>query len=279
MWNTLVYHPIVNAILFLYKYLGENLGIAIISIVIILRIILWPLTNFQIKSSKKMQELQPKLRELRAKPQSEMTLADIGISKSLLAGCIGGCLPTLIQIPFLIAIYNAIKNIATSTGTVFNDIVYSSALKFPEGYMFNTHFLGIDLAKIPSAIGFQTTEIIPYIVLCLLVGALQLASNKLLTPAQAKKEKNKKVAQESSKKWKEEDTSQDMSKMMRTETQILIPIMVVMISFTLPAALSMYWAMQSILAIIQAAIYNYGKYPLLVLQRKITLRDMFKKIE
>uniref|UniRef100_A0A7C5YX79 Membrane protein insertase YidC n=1 Tax=candidate division CPR3 bacterium TaxID=2268181 RepID=A0A7C5YX79_UNCC3 len=247
MWNTLFYRPIVNLIFFIYKNFGENLGISIIVIVLILRLILLPLTILQTKSMKKIQKLQPKLRQFQTKSPKDMTMEEASILKDMGIGCAGGCLPTMIQLPFLIAIYQAIRQIAISFSSL-KEIMYSNLLNFPEGYMLNTHFLGLDLAKTPSTIGFYTNEIIPYILMCFLVGFTQWLSGKILSSFTPKVQKEV----------KKKGDSQDINKALSSQTQVFFPLITVSFALMTPAALGIYWIAQSIIGIILTLLVNYS---------------------
>lgn len=261
MWNTLFYQPIVNLLLLMYKLVGENLGLGIIAVVTLLRILLWPLTILQINSSKKMKNLQPRLQKLQEKDKSEMTMSEMKAVRDMGKGCAFGCLPTLVQLPFLISLYQALKTLASSAGTVFNSLAYTAYLTFPESYSFNTYFLGLDLALVPSEIGFKNPAVIPYLVLAVLVGASQWAATKVMGMAKDKKKDKKKSKKGKEKKDKKKDkdkTEKELQEEMMESTgnymQIMFPAMIVFASFSVPAALSIYWLTQSLVLLTQVGI-------------------------
>jgi YidC/Oxa1 family membrane protein insertase len=262
MWDTIFYEPIVNLLLVLYKFVGENLGLAIIAVVLLLRLVLFPLTQLQMKSSKKMQEMQPKLKKLQGKNNKDMTMAEMAAVKDMGKGCAYGCLPTLVQLPFLISLYKAIKVLASSAGTVFNPIAYGTYLMFTEGYNFNTYFLGLDLAVIPSEIGFKNSAIIPYLVLVVLVGASQWATTKVMAMQRGedknkKKKEDEKAKQKKDKKKKKKSEQEMQSEMMSATNnymQIMFPAMLAFAAFSVPAALSVYWFVQSLFLVAQVGV-------------------------
>lgn len=89
-----------------------NYGIAIIILTIAIKAILAPLTFKQIKSMKGMQELQPKMKEIQNKYKNDPKKAQQEISKmykELGVNPLSGCLPLLVQMPFLIAIFYALQ--------------------------------------------------------------------------------------------------------------------------------------------------------------------------
>ena len=57
MWESLIIQPFANVLLLIYKYLGQNFGIAIILFTVLIRLITYPLTAKQISSSRAMQEM------------------------------------------------------------------------------------------------------------------------------------------------------------------------------------------------------------------------------
>jgi len=113
MWNTLIIEPFINSLLLIYDLIGENFGLAIILFTIIIKGITYPLTAKQIKSSKALQdlqndkgwqEIQKKYKNDRDKlAQEQMRLyRENGISP------FASCLPTLIQFPIIIGLYQSI---------------------------------------------------------------------------------------------------------------------------------------------------------------------------
>jgi len=67
IWNLIIANPILNVLVALTNLLGGSFGLAIISLTIIVRLVSWPLTKRQLKSSKAMQDMQPKIQELQKK--------------------------------------------------------------------------------------------------------------------------------------------------------------------------------------------------------------------
>ncbi len=89
-----------------------NYGIAIIILTIGIKAVLAPLTVKQIKSMKGMQELQPKMKVIQAKYKNDPKKAqeEIGkLYKEMGVNPLSGCLPLLVQMPFLIAMFYALQ--------------------------------------------------------------------------------------------------------------------------------------------------------------------------
>ena len=100
----------------------HSYGVAIIFLTLVVRGAIFPLSIKQYVSMKAMQELQPKLKELQAKykdnPQ-ELNQAMMAFYQENKVNPFGGCLPLLIQMPFLIALYTALisKEFTEKVGT------------------------------------------------------------------------------------------------------------------------------------------------------------------
>ncbi len=120
MWDTYIINPLINALLFLYQLFGGSFGLAIIVFTIVIRLATYPLTASSQKSMRKMQELQSSkewqdLQKKYAKDKEKLQAEQMKLLQSAGANPLGGCLPTLIQLPILIGLYQAIGNVIPST--------------------------------------------------------------------------------------------------------------------------------------------------------------------
>ncbi len=89
----------------------QNYGITIILVTILIKIVLWPLTQTSYKSMKGMQKLQPKMKELQTMYKDDkqaLNRAMMDMYREQKINPLGGCLPMLLQIPFFFAFYNAL---------------------------------------------------------------------------------------------------------------------------------------------------------------------------
>lgn len=111
IFNTLLLRPILNALLLLYAGLGHNYALALVVLTVVLRLITQPLMASQMKMSKRMNELQPRLKELEKKygqDKERLAQEQMKLYKEAGVNPMGGCLPMLAQFPLWIALYNAI---------------------------------------------------------------------------------------------------------------------------------------------------------------------------
>lgn len=114
-FKTIVYIPLFNALVFIYNAMPwKDLGIAIILLTIFVRVILYPLNKKSLISQKKMQKLQPKIKEIQVKykdNKEEMTKNLMSFYSENKINPITGCLPLLIQFPIIISLFEIFLHI------------------------------------------------------------------------------------------------------------------------------------------------------------------------
>lgn len=90
-----------------------NYGLAIIIMTIVVKLILWPLTQKQIQSMKDMMKIQPMMDEIRTKYKDDkerMNYELANLYKKMHINPLSGCLPLLIQFPIMIGIFYGIRD-------------------------------------------------------------------------------------------------------------------------------------------------------------------------
>ena len=94
-------------------WLIPNYGVAIILLTLLVRVLFWPLTHKGTESMKRMQALQPKIKELqekyRDKPQ-KLQQETMALYRDHKVNPLGGCLPMLVQIPVFIALFSVLRS-------------------------------------------------------------------------------------------------------------------------------------------------------------------------
>lgn len=124
---------IINAVYYLVQLLtvNQSMAITIILFTLVVRALMTPLTMKQQRSSRKMQRLQPKVQEIQDKykkktdPESKqkMQLELSELYKKNKTSPMSGCLPLLIQMPILFALYEILRNVpfyVNGMGDIFN---------------------------------------------------------------------------------------------------------------------------------------------------------------
>ncbi len=119
LYLTILYRPILNFFVALYNYLpGHDIGLVILILTLVIRLALYPLTKSSIKSQKSLQDLQPKMEEVKkqyANDQQKQAQALMALYKDNKVNPFSSCLPILIQLPILIALYSVMRNGLTLT--------------------------------------------------------------------------------------------------------------------------------------------------------------------
>ena len=65
IFNTILYQPLFNLLIWLYNILGQDIGLAIIGLTVLTKLVLYPLSLQAIKAQKSLSTLQPKIEELK----------------------------------------------------------------------------------------------------------------------------------------------------------------------------------------------------------------------
>lgn len=244
IWNSFLFQPLVNGLILLYKVFG-NLGVAIIILTLVIRVILIPLTAPSLKAAKKMAELAPEIERLKKKHGSDkqkFAQAQMELYRQKGVNPAAGCLPQIIQLVILIALYQAFAQVLRANGveiiSKLNEILYP-ALRLPLETRINLSFLYLNLSK-PDVFRFQGLPI-PGIFL-ILAALTQFLSSKMMQP-QVKKEEA--VAQ------KTQEKTDDLATSMQSQMLYLFPLMTILIGFTFPSGLILYWFIFSAFQLIQ----------------------------
>ena len=118
MWDTIIVRPIINLLLFFYSFLGHETIISVSLVTLIFRLAVTPLMLGQQRSTRKQQELKPKLDELQKKykdDKEKLAQEQMKLYREAGINPLGGCLPTLIQLPIMIGVYQAIIRALAAT--------------------------------------------------------------------------------------------------------------------------------------------------------------------
>lgn len=222
-FNTLLVHPLFNSLVFLYNTVAiEDFGLAVIFLTIVIRLLLWPLTQKAISSQKRLQELQPHIKEIQKKHkenQEEQAKALMELYKERGANPFGGCLPLLIQLPILFALYRVFLG---GISPEYLQNLYSFVQN--PGHL-NTTLLGlVDLSH-------------RSLVLAVIAGGLQFIQSKMMM-------KRNPLPQG-------EGAAALAAQMMSKQMVFVLPVITILISLSLPAALPLYWAITTLFTIAQ----------------------------
>jgi len=230
IFNEVLYRPLFNALIWIYNIVpGNDLGIAIILLTILIRFILYPLSKKAIQSQKAISFLQPKIKEIQKKYKNKEEQAKVMMElyKKHKVNPMAGCLPILIQLPILIALYR-----------VFFSGLNMETLNILYGFIqrpdsLNLMFLGlINLSQ-------------KNIFLAILAGFFQFIQSKMILPQNITKDKSK-------------SGGLDFSSIMSQQMLYFMPIITIFIAWNLPSALPLYWIVITIFGIVQQYFTKNG---------------------
>lgn len=229
LFNLILYQPLLNLLVFLYNILpGHDLGLAIIVLTIIIRLILWPLSQQSVKAQKALQEIQPKLKLLQEKykgDKQKLAMATMELYRESKINPLSSFVPILIQLPILIAVYQVFWKGLKATELALYSFIHNP------GALNAVSFGFLNLAK-------------PNIVLAVITGIAQYWQTKMLV--------KKKPPQEFVKKDGAKD--ENMMAIMNRQMSVMMPLFTVFIGITLPSGLMIYWLIGLLLTILQQKI-------------------------
>lgn len=110
-WLHFITKPIFYVMVWVHNICG-NYGLSILLVTVLIRILMFPLSNYSFKAMGKLKLLQPKietLKELYGDDQAKLNQEIMSLYKSEKANPFSGCLPLLIQIPIFFAIYKVLS--------------------------------------------------------------------------------------------------------------------------------------------------------------------------
>lgn len=253
-------NPTVNVLsaiyhLLVFLHIPSPLGFSIILLTIIIRLVLYPFTLAQLKTSKKMQDLAPKLNKLKSMHKNDaqkLQAETMKLYKEHGVNPASGCLPVIVQLPLIWGLYNVLQNAVNANAShvvnFVNNVAYTPWLKIQHAW--DPHFFGLPLAQSPS----QLLSIVgPLILLVpLLTAAFQFAQSKMMLPAvKAEEAIKEEVQKEEGKLTKEVKKEDDFQTALQTQSMYIFPLMIGFFSWTLPVGLSFYWNTFTIFGIIQ----------------------------
>lgn len=251
IFNVVLFGPIVNLLVAILRslefiHLPGALGFAIILLTVVIRLLVWPFMQTQLKSARKMAELKPQLDALKIKHKGDkqgMASAQMALYKEHGVNPAGGCIPALIQIPIIIALYQTILAFFDPNGlNNINKVLYIKDWHFIS--VPNLDFFGLNLAAKPSEFG----KIGLFLLLIPIITAvLQLIQSKMMVPEKPLKE----YPSDSPKEIKEKEGVEDSMAAMQSQMMYMMPLMVGYFAFQFPIGLALYWNTFTILGIVQ----------------------------
>lgn len=248
MWESLIIEPFINALLFIYDLIGENFGLAIILFTLIIKLVTWPLMSKQIKSSRALQEMQSDpdwvaIQNKYKNDKDKLAQEQMKFYQEKGISPFASCLPTLIQFPIIIGLYqsiiqtmgnaplqllNLIPKISPWLTNVFSFI---PGLKEPLSLLpLNSQFLWMDIGR-PERIFIPGISFgIP--LLAIIVAATSYLQTKLISSP----------------------TGDAQSNQMTGMMNIYMPLLMGWFAYSLASGLALYFLASNLFSIFQYAV-------------------------
>lgn len=225
IFNLILYQPLFNALILLYQYLpGQDFGIAVIVLTVLIRFLLYPLMAQSMKSQRALTEIQPKIQEIQEKfkdDKEKQAKEIMGLYKEQKINPLGGCLPLLLQMPILLALFWVFMTFKDGLGPDQLAILYP--------------FVPVpNIPGEPMFLGFMNLAH-PNPILAVLAGICQFFQAKTAT---MRIKKNKPSSQKSK-----------FPEMMQKQMLYFFPVFMFFILLRLPSAIGLYWIITALFSI------------------------------
>ena len=264
IWGTVFINPFFNLMILFYHFFGDNLGLAILGIAVIARLLMVPLVKKQTKMTKQMAMLKPELDKLQKKygnDKERLAQEQVKLYKRIgynPLGCLGTFIPQIIILTVLIGVIQSVTN--SNLEGLYSWVVNFTGIT--KETSINTQFLFWDLTKsftnVSGEFGRLSSQALPYILLTLMVGVTQYFTT-LFTQKMQMIDKPKKKKIEKKKGETQEEKIASMQESMQKSTMLMFPLMTVIFTISMSAALGWYWLLQSLLLIIQYMVLDFDK--------------------
>jgi YidC/Oxa1 family membrane protein insertase len=232
LWIYLLLQPMLNGLFLLYGLLWSSFGLAIIAFTVIVRTLMLPLTLKQLHSAKAMSALQPKIQELQrkyGKNREELSRATMELYREHGVNPIGCAVPTLIQLPIWIGLYQSIHLAMADRPDALYELgkyVYSGLSGLATLIPVQHQFLWLNLAH-PD----------PIYLLAILVAGSTWVQQKMMTMP----------------------TSDPQQQQINQMMSIMLPLMMGFFTINFPSGLALYWLISNLYSIVlQYFITGWG---------------------
>jgi YidC/Oxa1 family membrane protein insertase len=244
MWDTLIIQPFVNILLLIYTYTFQNFGIAIILFTALIRLVTYPLNVQQIKGATAMQDLQKDKRyiEMQAKYKNDkeaLAAEQMKLYKEMGINPLSSCLPTVIQFPIIIGLYQSITRTMAAAPLDLLSLTHMIYPNFPtilnaaKLLPLNSQFLWMDLGQPERLFIPGIPWGIP--ILTILVVITTYMQSKLMTPAST-------------------GGAEDQAAMMSGMMNIYMPLLMGWITYSYASGLAVYFVTTNVFSIGQYAL-------------------------
>lgn len=257
-WKYILYYPLINILIAIYAFfevtlgLSGGLGLAVITLAILVRLLMIPMSKKQTDMTVKMADMKPKLDDLQKKYKNNPELLakeqmklykEVGYNP---LGCLWNFLP---QILVFLALFGVIRAVTSNNLEGVNPSLLNYALEGAKELpkqAFN--FLSLDLSENFSHILKESkhwSAAIGYFILALLTGIAQFVAVKMSeymqkgTPKKAVKKNGD-----------EQMSPEEMQAQMMKSMNIMFPLMTFFTALSTPSVIGVYWLVQTVMQVL-----------------------------
>ena len=225
----------------------HDFGFAVVIVTVLIRLALYPLYVRQIRSSRGLQELAPALNDIKKKygsDRAKLNEEQMKLYRERGVNPAGGCLPMLVFLPVLIAMYSAFQQAPKFDGAALQEIVHRYLPFIQVGIPLDSK---IDMTAhwLPwiQAAGRDLSQSDPYFILPVLSGALQLVASVMAMPRNPPKT--------------DDPTQRTMQSMTYT-----FPLLTIVFFNSFPAGVFIYYITTTLFQIVQQYfVMGWGQLP------------------
>ncbi len=246
LFHEVLYRPLFNALIALYEVLpGRDLGLAIVLLTVLVRLVLSPLLLRQFRSQRALVALQPKMAEIRSKTKdkAEQSRRLLALYKDHGVNPASGCLPALVQLPVLWAMFTVLRQGLEPTAL-------SALYGFvpPPGKVDPVAFGIMNLAQPAFQRDGGTLSIAWSAVALAVATGLVTYWQMRLTP----------TARPEHSAADDKTSAEQVAHRMSRQMMFLMPLMTTYFGLVFPVGLSLYWFISTFVAVVQQR-YVYGR--------------------
>lgn len=223
LWNTLFFQPMLNGLLLLYGVAFHNFGVTVVLFTLLVRMVILPLTLRQLHAAKAMARLQPELSKLQkryANDRQRLSQEQIRLYREQGVNPLGCAVPTLIQLPVWMGLYQSILLALAATPQDLMNLsrhLYPNLQDVQSLVPLESGFLWLDLA-LPDR----------FFVLPILVGGSAWLQQKMAT----------------------QPTDDPRQSQMNMTMQWMMPMMFGFFTVSFASGLAIYWFISNLISII-----------------------------
>ena len=220
---SVIYNIMGSLLLFIYNIVN-NYAISIIIFTVVVKVVMVPLTFKQLRSTKLMQEMQPKIQAIQKKykhDQETLNVKLMELYKENKFNPLSGCLPMFIQFPILIGLFGVLRDPLTY---VFKGNAALNAVATQAPFLWLNNLVDPDLITIS---GFGVPGILP--IIAAITSYFSMSSMQT--------------------------AGQEQPQMMKT-MNMMMPFLILLWGRSFPAGLMLYWTISNLFQMVQQLLIN-----------------------